>query len=103
MKQRGHLYVVTNNVPKEPSYVAHERTPIDWMGLWHRVLYWFGLLRMVVLAPFKLVAFLGRTAVAVGRWVIRSVVYTVLGTVGAVIVFFLIYGLGKVLLYPLFH
>lgn len=102
--KRAHLSVVQNGKSQETiRFSSPAAAKIDWKAFRNQFFYWFGLLRLVVLAPFKLIAFLGRSAVAVGCWLYSAIIYTFLGLIGAAFVFFLVYGFGHFLFYPLFH
>jgi len=58
---------------------------------------------LIICAPFRLIAALGRTSVAFGGWLFTASINMIIGLFGIGFVVFFFYGMARVMFHPLFH
>lgn len=109
--KRAHLQLVANNVGSArvrtvrgaaANNAAAEAAHVDFQALAAKSRHWFAVALLILGAPFRLVAAVGRMAVATGRGFFTLVYRVVMGTIGLAMIGIVGYGLLRVLLHPLF-
>lgn len=101
--RRAHLHLVADNSPRQAERIAPAAAAnIDFRALAARARYWFAMLGLVLGAPFRFLAAVGRICFATGMGFFVAIFRLVIGTIGVALIAVVGYGLLRVLLHPLF-
>ncbi|PLX76750.1 MAG: hypothetical protein C0607_03550 [Azoarcus sp.] len=102
--KRAHLHLVADNSPREAERLAPAAAAeIDFRALAVRARYWFAMLGLILGAPFRFLAAVGRICFATGLGFFVAIFRLFLGTIGIALIAIVGYGLLRVIFYPFFH
>lgn len=104
--KHGHLRIVTDNSHR-PAAVAAVPPVIParvrFATFIARIRYWFAFALVVIAAPFRFMAAIGRFCVATGQAIFDAIFKIIIGTIGFTLLVMVGYGLLRVILHPLFR
>lgn len=102
--KRAHLHLVADNSLHEADRLSPAvAAEIDFRALAVRVRYWLAMLGLILGAPFRFVAAVGRICFATGLGFFVAIYRLFLGTIGVALIVVIGYGLIRVLFHPFFH
>ncbi len=104
--KHARLRVVADNTVRptaDASAAPIRDARADFLAFAARVRYWFAFALMVLGAPFRLAAAVGRFSVAAGRAFFDAIFKIVIGTIGLTLIVLVGYGMLRVILHPLFR